>query len=277
MKGVRKNMSWVKNVLHTDKAIIGLCHFKALPGDPFYDEEGGMEAVYEAAYKDVMALQEGGIDAIQFTNEFSMPYSMKTVDTTTVASMAALIGRLKEHMTVPFGANCIGDALSSVSLCCATGAKFTRGTFHGAWATNYGLQEGECHQVYRLRHNLHYDQLKLIHYVVPESSSDVGGRDPVESLKAHYFLNKPDAFGVCGLVAGQKVDVNLLSKFKEVYPDTAIFAVTGVNSVNAKEIMSLADAAFVGTALKKDGKFKNPVDVERVKILMKEVKKLRGE
>ena len=88
-------------MLHTDRAIIGLCHFKALPGDPFYDEEGGMEAVYEAAYKDVMALQEGGIDAIQFTNEFSMPYSMKTVDTTTVASMAALIGRLKEHMTVP--------------------------------------------------------------------------------------------------------------------------------------------------------------------------------
>ena len=117
-----------------------------------------MELVYEAALADVRALQEGGIDAIQFTNEFSIPYSMKPVTPTIVASMATVIGRLKEHFTVPFGANCIGDALSSVSLCCATGAKFTRGTFHGAWASNYGLTEGECSQVYQLRHNLRYDE-----------------------------------------------------------------------------------------------------------------------
>ena len=268
-------MSWVKDVIGTEKAVIGLCHLKALPGDPFYDEEGGMELVYEAALADVRALQEGGIDAIQFTNEFSIPYSMKPVTPTIVASMATVIGRLKEHLTVPFGANCIGDALSSVSLCCATGAKFTRGTFHGAWASNYGLTEGECSQVYQLRNNLRYDELRLVHYVVPESSLDIAGRDPVESLKAHYFLNKPDALGICGLVAGQKGEVGLLNRFKEKYPDAVLFAVTGVNAENASEIMSIADAAFVGTSLKKDGVFENAVDAARVGRLMEAVRKIR--
>lgn len=269
-------MSWVKDIIGTEKAIIGLCHLKALPGDPFYDEDGGMELVYEAALKDVQALQNGGIDGIQFTNEFSIPYSMKPVTPTVVAAMAAIIGRLRNKLTVPFGANCIGDAAASVSLCCATGAKFTRGMFHGTWASNYGLAEGECSQVYQLRHNLRYDGLKLVHYVVPESSLDVAGRDPVESLKAHYFLNKPDALGICGLVAGQKVDVALLNRFKEKYPAAVLFAVTGVNVENATEIMSIADAAFVGTSLKKDGVFENAVDEERVVRLMAAVRKIRS-
>lgn len=44
-------MSWVKDIIGTEKAVIGLCHLKALPGDPFYDEEGGMDLVYEAALR----------------------------------------------------------------------------------------------------------------------------------------------------------------------------------------------------------------------------------
>ena len=71
------------------------------------------------------------------------------------------------------------------------------------------------------------------------------------------------------------MDVNLLNRFKEKYPDAVLFAVTGVNTENVAEIMSVADAAFVGTSLKKDGVFENPVDVNRVKELMEAVKKIR--
>lgn len=269
-------MNWIQEKIHTKKAIIGLCHFKALPHDPYYDEKGGMEAVYEAAYQDVMALQRGGIDAIQFTNEFSMPYRMNNAKPETIAAMAYLIGRLKPHLSVPFGANIIGDTHASVGLCASVGAQFTRGSYHGAWASNYGIMNGECSEVYQLRRDLDCEDLKFVHYVVPESAMDLAGRDPVESLKAHYFLNKPDALGICGMVAGQKVDVELLNRFKQQYPEAVLFAVTGVTSSNAAEIMSVADAAFVGTYLKKDGIFENPVDENRVKELMDIVKAMRG-
>ena len=78
-------MSWIKEVFGKDKAIIGLCHLKALPNDPWYDEKAGMEGVFQAALADVIALQNGGIDGIQFTNEFSIPYVCNTkIDPSTV-------------------------------------------------------------------------------------------------------------------------------------------------------------------------------------------------
>ena len=188
--------------------------------------------------------------------------------------MAVIIGRLRPYLKVPFGANVIGDTEATIGLCAAVGASWTRGSYHGAWATNEGVLNSDCYNVYRLRHNLHVDNLKLVHYVVPESSKDVADRDPVTILKAHYFLNKPDALGICGLVAGQKVDVELLSRFRNAYPDAVLFAVTGVNKDNVEEIMSIADAAFVGSSLKVDRVFENPVDENNVRELMNAMKNL---
>ena len=34
--------NWIQDMLGTGKALIGLCHFPALPRDPLYDEGGRM-------------------------------------------------------------------------------------------------------------------------------------------------------------------------------------------------------------------------------------------
>ena len=31
-------MSWLKEVIGTEKAIIAMCHLQAMPGDPYYDK-----------------------------------------------------------------------------------------------------------------------------------------------------------------------------------------------------------------------------------------------
>ena len=266
--------NWVKDVIGTGRAMIGLCHIPALPGDPLYDARGGMERVFEAVRADVLALQEGGIDAIQFTNEFSMPYASK-VGAETVAAMAHLIGRVKADLRVPFGANCIMDQLATIGLCAAVGARWTRGTYHGAWATNTGVVSADSAQVYRLRHNLGADDLKLVHYINPENSADIGGRDYVECFRPYYFLNRPDAIGVAGSVAGQRTDPALISRCREAFPDAVLFVVTGLKKDNAEEMMQYADAAFVGTSIKKDGVFTNGVDAARVAELMETVKRFR--
>jgi membrane complex biogenesis BtpA family protein len=266
--------NWVKEIIGTDKAIIGLCHIPALPGDPFYDKEGGMEKVYDAVRRDVLSLQEGGIDAVQFTNEFSMPYSSHARPEI-VAAMAYLIGRLKPDLKVPFGANCIMDPLATISLCAAVGAKWTRGAYHGTWATNSGLASFDSAEVYRLRHNLGADNLKLVHYINPENSVDVGGRDYIDCFKPYYFLNKPDAIGVAGSVAGQKPDSAFLRRCRETFRESVIVVVTGVKPDNLEELIQHANAAFVGTSLKRDGVFTNEVDAARVAALMEKVKSIR--
>lgn len=56
-------MDWAKELFGTEKPIIAMCHVRALPGDPGYDAEKGMDYVVEMAYHDLKALQEGGVDA----------------------------------------------------------------------------------------------------------------------------------------------------------------------------------------------------------------------
>ena len=128
----------------------------------------------------------------------------------------------------------------------------------------------------RLRHNLHADGLKMIHYVVPESSADIGGRDPLASAKAARFMNMPDGFAVPGATAGQSADISLLHELRECMPDMVLVASTGVKYETIEDIFSICDAAFIATSLKKDGIFENPMDKDRVKRFMDKLKEFRS-
>ena len=47
--------------------------------------------------------------------------------------MGYLVGRLKEHIRVPFGVNVVLNPLASLELAAATGAYFIRSAFTGAY------------------------------------------------------------------------------------------------------------------------------------------------
>lgn len=69
-------MSWSTELFQTSKPIIGLLHLDPLPGDPFY--KGSMEQIIENATHDLKALQNGGVDGVLMTNEFSGPFFTDT-------------------------------------------------------------------------------------------------------------------------------------------------------------------------------------------------------
>ena len=54
-------MSWLKEVIGTEKAIIAMCHMQAMPGDPGYDGQKGMDWGIKKMYDDLIALQNGSI------------------------------------------------------------------------------------------------------------------------------------------------------------------------------------------------------------------------
>lgn len=267
--------NWITEIFGKEKVAIGLVHLLALPGDPLYDPEGGMEKVYNAALRDIEALQNGGIDGIHFSNEFSFPYEPNPPKEI-ISAMAYLIGRLSDKITVPYGANVISNPEDSIALCATTGAQWTRGTFSGVYSGNMGLQDTSIGKYVRLRHNLHADNVKMVHYVVPESSADIGGRDPLSSAKTALFNNMPDGFAVPGATAGKQADMGLMNSLRECMPEMVLFASTGVKKETIEEVFSIADAAFIATSLKKDGIFENPMDESRVKEFMTEFNKFRN-
>lgn len=267
-------MKWLKETFNTDKPIIAMCHLLPLPGDPYYDNDGGMEKVVERAYHDLIGLQNGGVDAVMFSNEFSLPYLTK-VKTETVAAMARVIGELKRDIKVTYGVNVLWDPYASIDLAAATGAKFVREIFTGVYASDFGLWNTNCGEVIRHRHAIGADDVKLLFNIVPEAAKYVADRDIKQVAKSTVFNNKPDALCVSGLVAGSETDSQTLKLVKETVPNTVVFANTGVRLNNVTEQLSIADGAVVGTTFKVDGVFENPVDEKRVKEFMDKVREFR--
>lgn len=266
--------TWVEELFNCQKPIIAMCHFSPLPGDPAFDKEGGMKKVVEWARKDLLALQNGGVDAVMFSNEFSLPYMTK-VDTVTVAAMARVIGELMPDIKIPFGVNVLWDPTATLDLAAATGAKFVREIFTGVYASDFGLWDTNCGATVRHQHAIGAEKVRLLFNIVPEAAKYLADRDIVDIAKSTVFNARPDALCVSGLTAGIETDVQILKRVKEVVPDTVVFANTGVKLENVEEQLKFADGAIVGTTFKRDGRFENHVDEERVKAFMDKVKAMR--
>lgn len=267
-------MSWLKEVIGTEKAIIAMCHLQAMPGDPGYDREKGMKLVVEKAKQDLLALQEGGVDAVMFSNEFSLPYLTK-VRTETVAAMARVIGELQSEISIPYGVNCLWDPIASLDLAAAVDAKFVREIFTGVYASDFGLWNTDCGDVVRHQHAIGAENVKLLFNIVPEAARYLGDRDIVDIARSTVFNCQPDALCVSGLTAGVAADTQVLQRVKDTVPNTVVLCNTGCRIDNVERQLAVADGAVVATTFKKDGKFENAADVERVRAFMNVVRRFR--
>ena len=161
---------WMKELFGVEKPIIAMCHMQPMPGDPAYDADGGMEKVLECARKDLLALQEGGVDGVMFSNEFSLPYLTK-VETVTVASMAAVIGELKSEIQIPYGVNCLWDPVASIDLAVAVGGKFIREIITGVYASDFGLWNTNVGATVRHKMAVSGKDIKMLYNIVPEAAT----------------------------------------------------------------------------------------------------------
>ncbi len=267
-------MNWLEDVFGTVKPIIAMCHLEALPGDPAYDAEKGMKWVMERARQDMRALQDGGVDAIMFSNERSMPYLTKVEAITTIC-MARIIGELSEELSLPYGVNVLWDPTASIDLAVATGASFVREIFTGVYASDFGLWNTNCGEVVRHQAAVSGKAVRLLFNIVPESAAYLGGRSISDIARSTVFNNRPDALCVSGLIAGDQTDVSVLRKVKDAVPATVVFANTGLRIENVEDQLRIADGGVVGTTFKFEGVFDNHVDVNRVKHFMEKVRSLR--
>lgn len=268
-------MSWLKEVIGTEKAVVAMCHLMPMPGDPhFKNGVDSMDQVIEWARKDLIALQEGGVDAVMFSNEFSLPY-LTDVEPVTVACMARIIGELKDDIKIPYGVNVLWDAKKSLDLAVATDAKFVREIFTGVYASDFGTWDTNVGETIRHQYAIGAGDVKLLFNILPEAARYMADREIEDVAKSTVFNNKPDALCVSGLTAGAMTDSQILKRVKDVVPNTVVFANTGVRYENVEQQLSVADGAVVGTTFKFDGVFDNHVDQERVKKFMDKVKDFR--
>lgn len=273
-------MLWTETLFHVKKPIIAMLHLDPLPGDPRYRWGDCMETVAEHALQDLRSLQDGGVDGILISNEFSLPYQ-RQMQSVTPAAMAYVIGCLRAEMKVPFGVDCISDGAATIELAAAVGADFVRGTFSGVYVGDGGLYNNDFSALLRRKAALHLDGLKMLYFINPESDRNLDTRPLADIARSAIFKAHPDGLCISANAAGQDVDDALIASVKQANPEVVVLCNTGCRPDTIERKLTHGDAAVVGTYFKEGGVLENAelqnvrVDPRRVKAFMEVVRRFR--
>lgn len=267
-------MTRFQSVFGVRKPVIGMVHLGALPGSPLYDAEAGLDGLVNGARADLAALQEAGFDAVMFGNENDRPYEF-SVDAASTATMAYVIGQLRNEITVPFGVNVLWDPKSTVALAAATGARFCREIFTGTYASDMGPWTPDAGAAMRYRDRLGRSDLVMLYNVSAEFADSLDRRPLADRARSAVFSSIPDAVLVSGAITGEAARMEDLEAVKAVLPDTPVMANTGVKHETVADVLRIADGCIVGSALKVNGDTWKPVDPDRARAFMDKARAAR--
>ncbi len=270
----RDGMDTLARIFGVPKPVIAMLHFPGLPGRPWHDRAAGMRLAVEVVGRDLEALQRAAVDGVLFCNEADLPYQLR-VGPEIPAAMAAVIGELRSAILVPFGVNVLWDAIASLALARATGARFIREVLTGVYESDLGMIEPGIGDIAGYRAAIGADDVALFDNIQPEFASAMGRRTVADRARGAAFLGV-DAILISGPAAGVPFDMSDLSSAKAAVPDVPVIANTGVRAERIADIFRVADGAIVGTSLKVEGSTWNPVDPDRAMRLMDAARAARG-
>jgi membrane complex biogenesis BtpA family protein len=248
------------------KPVIAMLHLPALPGRPRHDVGGGIGKAVDVVGRDLDVLQSAGVDSVMFCNEADIPYQL-AVGPEIVAAMASVIGQLRRDVRVPFGVNLLWDAIASLAVARATGARFVREVMTGVYESDLGMIEPSIGAIAGYRTAIGASDVLLFDNIQPEFASAIGGRSIADRARGASFLGV-DAILISGQMAGLEFSMSDLEVAKEAAPNTPVVANTGVRADRIRDIFAIADGVIVGTSLKRDGVIWNQVDPDRARALV---------
>jgi membrane complex biogenesis BtpA family protein len=263
----------LKELFGTDKPVIGVVHLMPLPGSPRYS--GDLETVLLRAEQEATALSSGGANGIIIENFFDAPFTKNRVDTATACAMTLAIKRISTICDLPIGVNVLrNDGLTALAIAATAGAQFIRvNVLSGAMVTDQGLIEGEAHDLHMYRRQLSaQNSVRILADVMVKHASPLGqDNDIAQSAKDTVLRGLADGVIVSGAATGSPPNWDDLKKVREALPNTPIMIGSGSSAENCAALLAIADGIIVASSLKRQGLVENPIDVERVRSLVKAV------
>jgi membrane complex biogenesis BtpA family protein len=258
----------------TEKPVVAMAHFPPLPGTPLYDDNLSLGGMIDRMAADLKILLESGVDGILFCNEGDRPYALQG-NFEAVAVMTHIIDSLAPRDR-PFGVDYIWDPKVPLAVGLATGAAFVRGVFTGVYESDMGLWNTDAADTLRYRRNIGAGGLKCFCNVTPEFASYLGTRSVGDRAKSAVVSSLADAILVSGLTAGIEPKLDTIQDVKRAIGDQVpVLLNTGGKVENIRGFLSVADGVIVGSSLKVDGYTWNPVDKQRARAFMDEVRDVR--
>lgn len=244
--------------------LIGVVHLLPLPGGP--RPSPGLDEVVRRAVADAIALRDGGADGLIVENFGDAPFEKGPVAPATVAAMtrAALMLRAELPAAFQLGINVLrNDARAALGIAAAAGAHFVRINVHvGAMVTDQGLIEGDTRATLLERARLGAP-VQIVADVLVKHAVPLGPWPLEDAARDTVERGLADVVVVTGSGTGQPTDPERVRRVQAAV-SVPVWVGSGLQPDTVSAFPPL-EGAIVGTWLHRDGDWRLPVEVDRVK------------
>jgi membrane complex biogenesis BtpA family protein len=229
-----------------------------------------MDHAITVALADARTLVEGGMDALIVENYGDAPFTPGRVSPATVTAMAVIGREIRRALPdTPIGINVLkNDARAALAVACAIAASFIRvNVLAGAVVADQGVVQTEAYELLRDRRLLGAD-IAIFADVQGKHAVPLVPVDLEQQARDLTHRALADGLVVSGRATGEATPIEDVKRVRSAVPEVPILVGSGVTPETAAELLSVADALIVGTALKHDGDVSQPVDPARVRRLV---------
>lgn len=233
---------------------------------------GALQAAGLRAIQEAKALEKAGFQGIILENFGDAPFYKNCVPPETVAGMSVIAAAVRESVRIPLGINVLrNDARAALAIASVAACEMIRvNVLSGVAATDQGLIEGDAAYLIRERDRLGSEVRILADIQVKHartlSTEDIG-------LSVEEVVGRGGASGVIvtGATTGRPADLEDLAQAKEAARSlrVPVYVGSGTTVENAAELAHVADGFIIGSALRKGGRAGAPLDVSRIKGLLR--------
>jgi len=253
------------------KPVIGMLHLPPLPGSPRYG--GDMNRLRDALLRDADALASGGVHGLMVENFGDVPFYPGRVPAYVVAHMTALAAEIRRRVPqLPLGINVLrNDGVSALGVAHAVDAAYIRvNVLCGGRLADQGILQAIAHDLLRERAMLR-SNIRILADVDVKHSAPLAARPLADEIDDTLHRGLADGLVVSGAGTGKTTDPDKVVDAKSHARGVPVFVGSGVTARTISHYDSYADGYIVGTAFKKDGDPRQPVELSRVKELMEKL------
>ena len=252
------------------KAVIGMVHLPPLPGAPLW-KGATQDEILDFALQDAINLAAGGVSALIVENQNDQPFFTGSVPLLTVTCMTALALEIKRAVNLPMGINVLfNDWQAELAIAAAVKAQFIRVEVlvDSSWS-DMGFLPASAPELLRMRGSLPVD-VKLLADIQGKYTHPAAAKSLAESAADAESRGLADAVIVTGSGTGHSAPLENIRQVRAKV-QLPVLAGSGITAENINEVFAVADGAIIGSYFKKDGHLQNPIDIARVRNLVKKI------
>lgn len=257
-----------KSPLLPSRALIGMIHVAALPGTP--RSKDSVKSIADAARAEAEILVRAGFDAILLENMHDVPYLPREVGPEIVATMTRVALAVRDVTGLPLGIQILAGANSAaLAVAHAVEARFIRaeGFVFASVADEGLLATADAGPLLRTRRALGAEAIAIFADLKKKHSAHALTADVslAETAAAAAFFGA-DGVVITGTATGMPTSPDDLRAVRRVLSETSAIPVivgSGATAESLPNLLECADAVIVGSAIKRDGRWDQPVDPAR--------------